>query len=432
VIGPVALRAALALALASSSPDSGLPASAPETCPGCHAKIGGRKSQPALVFPQDVHAKPGLGCAGCHGGDPTQPGQYQAMDSEKGFQRLSYPADALRVCGGCHADGVFMRRHAPNLPTDQRAKLQASRHAPQYARDGHEAPVCTSCHGAHGIFSPRDPRSTVHPSRVADRCAPCHARPEEPGPIELFAGSVHQAALTKGDASSAACPSCHGSHDAYTPRAQSVANVCGKCHPRNAELFRASTHRAVLDEEKPGGCGACHDCHATIHPTDAWVSTGEGGVCQRCHARESDRGRAGTAAMGLALTDAAALLHQSEDGVAAVRARGMLMVDGDAALEEGRQHLVQARTLVHGSSASAVEVRTVAASAAARTAFQAASSASAELRHRCQGLVVSLLFMLGAIAAIVLQIRSLERRRAESRRGTPDPDPDTAPGNSVT
>jgi predicted CXXCH cytochrome family protein len=428
VIALGTLPAALVLALVVRSPEAG-PRAVPETCPGCHAKLGGRKALPALLVAEDVHAKPGLGCAGCHGGDPTQRGQYQAMNSEKGFNRLSYPQDALRVCGGCHADGPFVRRYAPHLPTDQRAMLLASRHAPRYARGGREAAVCTSCHGAHGIFSPRDPRSTVHPTRVAERCATCHAHPEEPGPVERFAGSVHQLALARGDASSATCPSCHGSHDAYTPRAQSVANVCGKCHPRNAELFRASAHQASLEARRPGGCSGCHDSHATARTSDAWVSLAVGAVCQRCHSRAGDRARAATAAMAAALADAAALQRQAEEGVAAIRARGMLIVDGEAALEESRQELVQARTVVHSASASAVAARAGAASTAARAALQAVSGAGTELRYRRRGLLVALLFVLGTIAALVLQIRSLERARLPHPvAAEPAVEPSTGPG----
>lgn len=166
-------------AASSGAPSPGRAAAAvpaAETCPGCHAKLGGKKSIPALVFADDVHARPGLGCAGCHGGDPTQRAQYQAMDSEKGFRRLSFPEDVLQACGGCHGEAARVRRFAPDLPTDQLAKLLAGRHAPRYAASGREAAVCISCHGAHGIFAVRDPRASVHPARLAERCTACHAR----------------------------------------------------------------------------------------------------------------------------------------------------------------------------------------------------------------------------------------------------------------
>jgi flagellar biogenesis protein FliO len=44
------------------------------------------------------------------------------------------------------------------------------------------------------------------------------------------------------------------------------------------------------------------------------------------------------------------------------------------------------------------------------------------LRYRRRRLLVSLAFILTAIAAIALQVRRLERRRAEPRRGEGDLD----------
>ena len=43
------------------------------------------------------------------------------------------------------------------------------------ARGETDAPVCTTCHGEHGIIAPEDPRSPVSPIHVAEQtCAPCH------------------------------------------------------------------------------------------------------------------------------------------------------------------------------------------------------------------------------------------------------------------
>ncbi len=410
MIGLAPLPVLWVLALVAA-PAAQPPKAAQETCRPCHSKLGGRKAKPALDFPGDVHDQPGLGCAGCHGGDPTATVRYLAMNREKGFRKLKEPAEALEVCGGCHADVAFMKRYAPNLSTDQRAKLLASRHASQYALGDREAPVCTSCHGAHGIFSPRDPRSTVHPNRVAELCARCHAHPEKPGAVELYAGSVHQAALAKGNLSSAGCPSCHGSHGAYTPRAESVGTTCGKCHPLNLELFRASAHRGPLEGKDPGACGPCHASHATTRSSDAQVSVAAGGICGSCHNRVDDWARQSARGMAAAIAATTLNIRGAEGEVAKVRARGMIMVDADAALQEARQEFVQARGLIHGVNLSAIEERTAAADAAARRALDAASSASSELTYRRRGLWGVLSIILVAIAGLVTQIRRSEGRR---------------------
>jgi hypothetical protein len=118
-----------------------------------------------------------------------------------------------------------MRNFNPALPTDQKAKYEASRHGRRLLveRDS-KAAQCVSCHGAHSIRGAKSPRSSVHPQKVPYTCGACHADAEymagylgrdgEPLPtsqLEEFEASVHGHALFEGgDLGAAACNDCHG------------------------------------------------------------------------------------------------------------------------------------------------------------------------------------------------------------------------------
>jgi predicted CXXCH cytochrome family protein len=338
------------------------------------------------------------------------------MDPAKGFRGTPTRRDIPRLCGGCHADARLIKRYAPNLPTDQLSQYETSQHANQLRLGNARAAVCTSCHGAHGIVPARDPRSPVYPTHVVETCAGCHARPGGAGPVADYKRSVHYALLLKGDLSAPTCNRCHGSHGATPPGVQSVSNVCGQCHPRNMEIFRASPHQAAFETMKLGACTTCHGNHAILAPADAWVGVGEPALCGRCHGPEDPGGKAALA-IRTALDNATGLSREAQARVEAARARGMLMIDAQVDLQDAQQRVVQARTLVHAVDVAQVEQHTNAAATSARKALDAAARAFAELRYRRAGLLVALFVILVAIVALWLEIRRVDaRRRLETRR----------------
>jgi hypothetical protein len=232
----------------------------------------------------DVHMKAGLSCHDCHGGnpDPKLAGDPAAMDpafKASPFigkpERKAIPA----FCGRCHSSLVFMRRFQPQARVDQVAEYLTSHHGQALARGDASVATCIDCHGVHGIRAVSDPESPVYPTHVPDTCGRCHSDPkrmkghfDEHGrqlPVDQQAKwrrSVHaKALLEKGDLSAPTCNDCHGNHGAMPPGVESVAFVCGNCHGREAELFRASRkhegfamHNELL-ATAGGGCAPCHD-----------------------------------------------------------------------------------------------------------------------------------------------------------------------------
>jgi hypothetical protein len=124
--------------------------------------------------------------------------------------------------------------------------------------------------------------------------------------------SMHAAALfEKEDLSAPTCNDCHGNHGATPPGLESIAFVCGQCHGREADLFRASPkhaafqeHNEYLEDAGSEGCRSCHDApqpqaavgirsfsecttchenHAIIRPTIALLGSLPETPCSFCH-----------------------------------------------------------------------------------------------------------------------------------------------------
>jgi hypothetical protein len=111
----------------------------------------------------------------------------------------------------------------------------------------------------------------------------------------------------KGDLTAPTCNDCHGNHGALPPGVESVANVCGQCHGREAELFRTSAKQEGFEEHNtyltgqgcaecheqiqapPGGmthfseCATCHQYHGVIRPTVALLGPLPETPCAFCH-----------------------------------------------------------------------------------------------------------------------------------------------------
>lgn len=307
----------------------------PSSCVACHAdeaRAGADSVRLVEEHARDVHAELGFSCQDCHGGNPD-PGL--ADDAEAAMDPVFAPrpflgapnrSDVPGLCARCHSDPTVMRRFDPSARVDQEREYRTSNHGRALERGDPKVATCVGCHGAHGIRRIADPDSPVYPTRVAATCARCHADPStmegyttrsgEPLPVDQYAlwrGSVHAAALfEREDLSAPTCSDCHGNHGATPPDVDSVAQVCGHCHGREAVLFRNSPkseglerHDGFLAEAGEAGCAACHadpepqaqlrdihslgECaachgdHGVVRPTVALLSPLPESPCAFCH-----------------------------------------------------------------------------------------------------------------------------------------------------
>jgi predicted CXXCH cytochrome family protein len=122
------------------------------------------------------------------------------------------------------------------------------------AEDNQDVPVCTDCHGAHGI---RDPRSAMFHVHAHEICARCHGDTERMARyglstnvlrsyLEDFHGHSNQLyahGAGRPDRPLASCTDCHGTHDVHSLAGDSeairerVVLVCRHCHEDVPEAF---------------------------------------------------------------------------------------------------------------------------------------------------------------------------------------------------
>ncbi len=258
-------------------------------------------------FESGVHAKVGLSCHDCHGGnpDPSVADDFvSAMDTE--FKPNPYRGSPTRAevpsfCGRCHSDALYMKRFRPDIRVDQEKEYWTSYHGARLKDGDTKVATCTDCHGVHGILGANESTSPVYPRNVAHTCARCHADSEfmagytlpngAPLPVDqflLWQASVHgKALLEKQQLSAPTCNDCHGNHGATPPGVQSISFVCGHCHGREAQLFRESlkheafqTHNMFIADAGADGCEVCHSEDPTIASISSVSSFTE---CATCH-----------------------------------------------------------------------------------------------------------------------------------------------------
>jgi len=388
----------------------------------------------------DIHWKKGLRCHDCHGGSPD-PAQFTDHRNDDTFKGVGEPADIPAFCGSCHSDIQFMRRYDPSARTDQESeywtsahgrKLKASVEDENMEQDTTVA-TCIDCHGGrHAILAVDDQHSTVYPTHVAETCAQCHAnaqvmagrtyydrvskmdRPLPTDQYEFWQESVHgKALLEKGDLSAPTCNDCHGNHGAMPPDVDSVANACGACHGKVAELFGATQMKHKFEQEGLPGCATCHGNHRIHSPTDELLGMGSGAICKACHEANNIRHEATLAGADVAKTlrDGLEQLKQqiadAEATVEEAELLGMEVRGPRYELRQARDALTNARTLIHTFSVAPVEEVLAEGRKVAEEVQQLADDALAEHTYRRVWLATSLLPILFVVVLLVLYIRSM-------------------------
>lgn len=107
-----------------------------------------------------VHARGGVGCEKCHGGDASA---TDAAVAHRGVlpgsdpKSLVGPMHIVATCGGCHS--IEAKAYATTV------------HAHQVEESGHGA-TCVTCHGTMATSLPT-------PTELSARCATCHKKPTQ-------------------------------------------------------------------------------------------------------------------------------------------------------------------------------------------------------------------------------------------------------------
>jgi hypothetical protein len=387
-----------------------------DSCRSCHAALTvERLAAPVKTFEEDVHAARGFGCVDCHGGDPTVAG-FGAMDPKKGFVGRPVGREVIQVCGRCHSDATFMKRYNPALRVDQAAEYATSVHGQRLLTMGdHKVATCASCHPAHRIRPPDDPRSSVNPVNVARTCGTCHADTTymqgygiPTNQLERYEQSVHWHALSvSGDRSAPTCNDCHGNHGAAPPGVGWVGNVCGQCHSVMADYFAASPHASIFTKLGVPGCVGCHGNHAIAVTADTLLGVGGGSVCGRCHVAGAGGGVT-AAAMRSAIDSLRTNFATADSLLTTAMRAGMEVSQPQFELRNAQTALLQARNAVHTFTVDSVSRHVDEGLAITATAISRGRGALRDLRFRRIGLGVSTVIIVLLITGLVLKIRSLD------------------------
>jgi predicted CXXCH cytochrome family protein len=285
---------------------------AADQCRTCHESLGDR---PSLLFKNDVHSSKGISCADCHGGNPKSEEMEQAMDKQAGFIGVPKGDDISITCAACHGNPEKMKSYGSTLPTNQWKLLQTSVHGKLSITGKEHIAQCTTCHGAHGVVSVKNPSSPVYPLNIVKTCGRCHSNasfmrnynPSLPiDQVEKYRTSVHGVLNTKGDTKAAECASCHGSHEIRSAKDVkslvypiNLPATCGRCHSDTErmkgyniptdqfEKFSSSVHGMALLQKHDVSAPACNDCHGNHGATPPGVES-VSKVCGTCHALNAD------------------------------------------------------------------------------------------------------------------------------------------------
>lgn len=380
-----------------------------DQCRTCHEE---NELMPADFSLDDVHLKAKLTCASCHGGDPFNDDMEVAMSPVKKFTGVPSKKNIPGMCGKCHSNIDYMRQYQPRISTDQVDQYYKSNHGKKLLSGDQNVAECTSCHTAHGILAVKDARSTVYPLNIPATCNKCHGNKEvmdeynlESKQYDEYAVSVHGVALLENkDTGAPACNDCHGNHGATPPGFASVSHVCGMCHVNNAEYFQNSKMFAAFRSQDFHSCEQCHGYHKILKPSEELLGDGEESVCVNCHS-ENDKGFIAGIKMKNSLLTLSNLYDSAKVQMSEVKKIGMNDVEIGFVLQDAKQKLIEAKTLVHTFDHEKVAGKTAEGDSLVYESLKIAQAEFDEYDSRKSGFIYSLIGLFILFIAVYLKLK---------------------------
>ncbi len=208
----------------------------------------------AEAFRQSVHGSR-LACSDCHQRNLTVPHDPPLAQSRRQLAQVEYEA-----CKRCHFDNY--------------TRTLDSMHFEALAEGNEDAPICTDCHGSHGVI-----RLTENRRQIAQTCSRCHE-----DIYNEYEDSVHGTELTEEDNPDVpVCVTCHGVHNIAAAKTasfrQASVNLCAGCHADKALMGKygisADVFSTYLDDFHGKTVGFYQEDSAEVWPDVA--------VCTDCH-----------------------------------------------------------------------------------------------------------------------------------------------------
>ena len=284
----------------------------PVKCSRCHYQ-GNKMNAPDTLHIEDyvesVHGSAAKNgdpdapkCSSCHG--------THNIRSPRDPRSTVYQTNIPGTCGKCHFDPVLAKRHG----ISDVSKYTKSVHAKIKRKDRLvNAAVCTDCHGIHNIQTGGEPESMSNRRQVPATCSKCHK-----SVFMQYSESIHGKSAAKGNKDAPVCTDCHGEHGIRSTYASSssvypthVVATCSKCH-ENARIQRKygipagrlatymSSYHGIANkfgDATVANCATCHSAHNVLASTDPKSSINKKNLpatCGKCHPGASKNFAEGT------------------------------------------------------------------------------------------------------------------------------------------
>jgi cytochrome b subunit of formate dehydrogenase len=255
----------------------------PPSCAACHEKESRDYAGSIHGASHTMGASGAANCWDCHGAHGIGP--VKSADSP--VYKLNLP----QTCAKCHSNAGLTKEYQIKFP-EAAAQYQESIHGRALLQMGLiVAPSCNDCHGVHDIRRDRDRDSLINHANIAKTCGKCHVKVEA-----IYDRSVHGQLLAKGDKRGPVCTDCHTAHEVETPKNGHFKMAsdarCGRCHEDRLLHYRDTYHGKAMALGKPNvaaDVAACYDCHGhhdvlpQADPASRLSKTNIVATCQRCH-----------------------------------------------------------------------------------------------------------------------------------------------------
>ncbi len=255
----------------------------PVNCASCHDKAVAEYSGTVHGLARKGGSTVAASCTDCHG-------THDIRRSKDPASRTNH-ANLEATCSRCHGDDAAVLKG--KLPGGNIGRtFHDSIHGKALKGAARmSAPECTSCHGAHNIFTKSDARSRTSRARIPETCGSCHQAERD-----AFVKGMHGKLRQEGNLAAPGCTDCHSAHAIEqhdVPKFQTeVIKECGGCHQEYLSSYRDTFHGQVtaLGFARMATCASCHGAHEVLpasNPASKISPQNRLKTCQACHAGAS-------------------------------------------------------------------------------------------------------------------------------------------------
>jgi predicted CXXCH cytochrome family protein len=159
------------------------------------------------------------------------------------------------------------------------------------------------------------------------------------------------------------------------------------------------------------GCEQCHGYHAIKKTSDKLVGVNKEAFCVNCH-EEGDTGYEAAKNIKFHISELVSLYDSAGTKATDVQIKGMDDIDIRFLLQEGRQKLIESRTLVHTFDLNKVVKKTEEGEKVVKQAIDLADQELDEYFSRRRGFAIATVVFILFAVALFLKIRDIEKKKA--------------------